>query len=95
MNSNNKTSLTAELTIVNKRGLHTRASAKFVQTASKFSSEIILKKGELEANGKSIMGILTLAAEQGSKVLVVVHGPDQEEALKELSDLINNGFGED
>lgn len=82
-------------TIVNSRGLHARAAAKFVKTASAFQSEITIKKGARQANGKSIMGILTLAAPKGTQVLVSADGSDAEQALSALVALINQGFDEE
>ena len=82
-------------TIVNKLGLHARASALFVRTASQFTSDIKLGRDGVEVNGKSIMGIMMLAAAKGSVVSLKVEGTDEAEAIKSLGDLINNGFGED
>lgn len=81
--------------IVNRLGLHARAAAQFVQTASKFSSEVTLTKDEMEVNGKSIMGILLLAAPKGTEVSVAVEGHDEEQAMNVIADLIEDGFGED
>lgn len=77
-----------EVIIKNKLGLHARPAATFVQAANKFESEITLKKASQEVNGKSIMGIMMLAAKKGSKVLVVAYGPDAEKAVEELSGLL-------
>ncbi len=77
-----------EVIIKNKLGLHARPAAIFVQTANKFESEITLKKSNQEVNGKSIMGIMMLAARKGSKVQVTADGPDAEEAIEELSGLL-------
>ncbi|RKX20235.1 MAG: HPr family phosphocarrier protein, partial [Candidatus Zixiibacteriota bacterium] len=71
-----------EVTIINKLGLHARPAALLVKTASKFISEIYLKKGTLEVNGKSIMGVMMLAAEKGARITVVTDGPDEKSALK-------------
>lgn len=81
--------------IVNKLGLHARASALFVKTASRFSSDIKLGKEGIEVNGKSIMGIMMLAAAKGSRVSLTVDGIDEAEAHKTLGELIDNGFGEE
>lgn len=89
------TSLEKTYTIRNKLGLHARAAALFVQLANKFDSEVLVRKGDQEVNGKSIMGILILAATQGSKVTLRVEGSDAEAALMSLGDLIDRGFGED
>lgn len=83
-----------ELLITNKLGLHARAAGKFVEAASRFDSEIWLVKGKNRVNGKSIMGILTLAAANGEIVVMEVDGPDEEKALKTLKDLVRSGFGE-
>jgi len=87
--------LEQEFTIVNKLGLHARASALLVKTASRFSSEIKIEREGVEVNGKSIMGIMMLAAAKGSVIRVKVAGDDEAEALVTLGELINNGFGED
>ncbi|KAA0895335.1 HPr family phosphocarrier protein [Oryzomonas rubra] len=84
-----------ECTIVNKLGLHARASALFVKTASRFVSEIRLEKEGIEVNGKSIMGIMMLAASKGTTVRLSANGDDEEEALQTMEDLIANGFGEE
>ncbi len=84
-----------EYTIVNKLGLHARASALLVKTASRFSSDIKIEREGVEVNGKSIMGIMMLAAAKGSAIRVRVEGADEAEALDTLGELINNGFGED
>ena len=82
------------VTIINKLGLHARAAAKFVQIASSFESEINVRSGTREANGKSIMGIMMLAAAKGSKLDILTSGTDEEEALTMLENLINDRFGE-
>jgi phosphocarrier protein HPr len=87
--------LEQEFTIVNKLGLHARASALLVKTASRFSAEIKIEREGVEVNGKSIMGIMMLAAAKGSVIRVKVAGDDEAEALATLGELINNGFGED
>lgn len=83
-----------DLIIVNKLGLHARAAAKFVQLASQFQSEITLAKDGITANGKSIMGILMLAAEKGSSVTLAVDGDDAAAAFAALKKIIKDGFGE-
>lgn len=83
-----------EIEIVNRLGLHARAAAKFVKLASSFSSEITLTRDGETVNGKSIMGILMLAAAKGTKVLLAVKGLDQDAAFQELKALILDGFGE-
>ncbi|OGR30369.1 MAG: phosphocarrier protein HPr [Desulfuromonadaceae bacterium GWB2_53_15] len=87
--------LQQEFVIVNKLGLHARASALFVKTASRFTSEIRLAKEGVEVNGKSIMGIMMLAASKGTTVLLTVNGPDEADAMQTIGDLIVNGFGEE
>jgi phosphocarrier protein len=84
-----------EFLIVNKLGLHARASALFVKTASRFASEIKLSKEGVEVNGKSIMGIMMLAASKGVTVRLTVDGEDEVEAMGAMGELIDNGFGED
>lgn len=81
--------------ISNKLGLHARASARLVSTAGQFSSEISLIKESIEVNGKSIMGIMMLAASKGTELLVRAEGSDAEKALDAIEELINNRFGED
>lgn len=87
--------LQKEFTIVNKLGLHARASALFVKTASRFVSEVKLSKESVEVNGKSIMGIMMLAASKGTTVKLTVNGPDEEEGMQVIGDIITNGFGEE
>jgi phosphocarrier protein len=82
-------------TIVNRLGLHARAAALLVKTASRFSSEITIKKEDMEVNGKSIMGILLLAAPKGSDILLMIDGSDEELAMQQLAELIEDGFGEE
>ncbi|MDP8298784.1 MAG: HPr family phosphocarrier protein [Candidatus Tantalella remota] len=77
-----------ELTVKNKSGLHARPAALFVQIANKFDSDITIIKEEHEVNGKSIMGILMLAAEKGAKVTIIADGDDAEAALEELSEIL-------
>ena len=84
-----------ECTIKNKLGFHARAAVKFVQLASKFKSDVKVVKDDIEVNGKSIMGVLMLAASKGTKIKIIVDGEDEKEAIKSLVELIENGFGED
>lgn len=84
-----------DIVIANKLGIHARPAARFVQLTSRFSSDIILKRGEEEVNGKSIMGVLMLAASQGSTVTVIARGADAETAMAEIEALIKSKFGED
>ena len=80
--------------IVNKLGLHARPSALLVTTASKFVSEIHFTKDGLRVNGKSIMGVMMLAAEQGSDIIIEADGIDEEKAAEALAEVINSGFNE-
>lgn len=82
-------------TIVNERGLHARAAAKFVKCANAYHAEIFVRKGSRQINGKSIMGILTLAAACGSHIAIRAEGDDAEEAVKDLEQLIESGFYEE
>ena len=80
--------------IINKLGLHARASAKFVSTASRYQSHLDVTKQSQTVNGKSIMGVMMLAASQGSELTLQIDGPDEEEMKLALVELINNRFGE-
>jgi len=82
------------ITIINKLGMHARASAKFVSLASEFTAEITLKRNGQQVNGKSIMGIMMLAAAKGVEVELCADGKDEKKALEALAELINNRFGE-
>ena len=86
---------TAAVQIVNKLGMHARASAKFVTLAAQFKSDVTLGRNGQNANGKSIMGIMMLAAGKGSQVDLTVNGDDEEQAMQALIGLIDNRFGED
>jgi len=81
-------------TIINKLGLHARAAAKFVSQASLFDSEILLKRNDREVNGKSIMGVMMLAAAKGSDIELIIDGKDEKQAMQSLLELIANRFGE-
>ena len=83
------------LTICNRRGLHARASAKFVKCAGTFDSEITVSKDGQSVGGTSIMGLMMLAAAPGSTIEVTAKGPDAAAALAALADLVECGFGED
>ena len=87
--------LERKFTIQNKLGLHARPAALFVQTANRFNCEIEVRKGRERVNGKSIMGIMTLAAGQGAKITVRATRPDAVHALEEFSNLFSGNFGED
>lgn len=86
---------TRKFTIVNRLGLHARAAALLVKTAARFSAEITIKKEDMEVNGKSIMGILLLAAPKGSDIHLMIEGTDEELAMQHLGELIEGGFGEE
>jgi phosphocarrier protein HPr len=81
--------------IVNRLGLHARPAAEFVKLAARFKAEVRVEKDGLEVNGKSIMGVLMLAAEHGSRLRIQASGSDAEEAVATLSDLVNRGFEEE
>jgi phosphocarrier protein len=87
--------LEQQFTIVNKLGLHARASALLVKTASRFKSDIRIDRDSIEVNGKSIMGIMMLAAAKGSSIMMKIDGEDEVEAMQVLGELIRDGFGED
>ena len=82
-------------TILNDKGLHARASARFVEVVEKFESEVIVEKDGLEASGSSIMGLLMLAASKGTSIKVTLSGSDAEELVLALEELINSKFGEE
>ena len=84
-----------EIEIVNRLGLHARAAAKLVQAASRFKSRVTLTSGQMCADAKSILGVLTLAAGKDTTILLEVSGPDEWEAAEELLALITSRFGED
>jgi phosphocarrier protein HPr len=83
-----------EVTIANKNGLHARPAAEIVKTAAKYKAEITLVRDDLEVNGKSIMGVMMLAAEYGSTLMLRADGPDAEAAVGALATLIESKFGE-
>jgi len=87
--------LTREVEVVNKQGIHARPAALFVKTASKFESEVSIEKNGEVINGKSIIGLLMLAAGQGTKLTLAAQGQDAEKALTELSKLFDDKFNED
>lgn len=86
--------LTREFTITNKLGLHARPAAMFVKVSSAHQSEIWVEKDDEQVNGKSIMGLMMLAAGFGSKLTVTAEGVDAEEAMKQIEALIASGFSE-
>ncbi|NOX88343.1 MAG: HPr family phosphocarrier protein [Calditrichaeota bacterium] len=81
--------------ITNKHGLHARPAAKFVQIAGKYNSDVKVIKDGLEVNGKSIMGVMMLAAEPGSEIILQIEGDDEEQAFKALLNLIQSNFDEE
>jgi len=81
--------------IINKLGLHARASAKFVSLASEFAAEITLKRNSQQINGKSIMGIMMLAAAKGAEIEICADGEDEKKAIESLTELVNDRFGEE
>jgi phosphocarrier protein len=85
----------AEIQVANRLGLHARAAARFVHLANRFDSRISVSKEGSRVDGKSILGLLTLAACQGTRLLVEAQGPDEERALRELVQLVRDRFGED
>lgn len=87
--------LVKEITIINKLGLHARASAKLTRLASQFQSEVWLMRNGRRVNAKSIMGVMTLAANKGSTIAIEIAGADEAEAMQALTALINDCFGED
>jgi phosphocarrier protein HPr len=83
-----------EVEIINKLGLHARASTKLTQVASQFASQIWIERGSRRVNAKSIMGVMMLAASKGSKITLEASGEDETQAIDVLIELINNRFGE-
>ena len=83
-----------EVTIKNRTGLHTRPAAMLVKTAAKFKSEFFIVKDGMQINGKSSIGVMTLAAEQGSKLLLQFDGEDEQAAVEAVAALFENGFEE-
>jgi phosphocarrier protein len=87
--------LVRELAIVNKRGLHARASAKFVQCVERFDAEVTVSRGAETVGGTSIMGLMALTAAPGTTITVTVRGRDAETALAAIAALVESGFGEE
>jgi phosphocarrier protein len=83
-----------QITVKNRAGLHTRPAATLVKTAAKFQAEFFIVKDSIEINGKSIIGVMTLAAEQGSALILRFDGPDEEQAAVAIVDLFERGFDE-
>lgn len=86
--------ISRELVVTNKMGIHARPAAMFVKVASKFDADVFVEKDGERVNGKSIMGLMMLAAGHGSVVTVIAEGSDAEEALKALQDLVDRNFEE-
>jgi phosphocarrier protein HPr len=84
-----------DLLIINKRGLHARASAKFVQMVERFTSEVWVTRGSETVGGRSIMGLMMLAAGPGTTIKVSAKGPDAEAALKAITELVESKFNEE
>ena len=82
------------ISILNALGMHARAAAKFVHTAGRFSAHITVARGEREVDGKSIMGLLLLAAAQGSTIRIIADGHDEDQAIAALCELVRRGFDE-
>lgn len=87
--------ISRNVNIINRLGLHARAATRLVNCASEFKAEILVKKGTRSVNGKSIMGVLTLAAAIGTELTIEADGGDEDLAMAALIQLINNRFGED
>jgi phosphocarrier protein HPr len=83
------------LKIQNELGLHARPASLFVKTAAKFKADVYISKDDQEVNGKSIMGVMMLAAEMGSEILLRIDGEDEKEALAALTELLNRKFDEE
>ena len=88
-------SVSKKIEIINKLGLHARAAAQFVKLASNFSSHIEIEKNQQRVNGKSIMGVMMLAASKGSQITIYAEGEDENDSIIKLEELINNRFNED
>jgi phosphocarrier protein len=86
--------ISRQLTVVNELGLHARAAARFVSVASRFTSQIRVTRGHRTMDGKSILGLLLLAAARGSELTVTADGPDEAEAIAALGSLVERGFAE-
>jgi phosphocarrier protein HPr len=86
--------ISKKVLISNALGLHARAAASLVKTSNRFISEITIKRNETTVNGKSIMGVLMLAASKGTEIEIIVDGEDESEAVEAIISLINNKFGE-
>ena len=92
---NNVNELTQTVEIINKLGMHARAAAKFVNTASTFASHVDVERNGHRINGKSIMGVMMLAASKGSEIILYISGEDADDCMQSLTTLIQNRFDED
>lgn len=86
--------ITRDVTVTNRAGLHTRPASMIVRTAAKFDADFYIQKDGYEINGKSIIGVMTLAAEQGATLTIILEGEDEEEAAEAIEALFKEGFGE-
>jgi phosphocarrier protein len=84
-----------EVTVKNKAGIHTRPASMIVRTASRFDADVYIQKDDYEINGKSVIGVMTLAAEQGATLTLIFEGDDEEEAAEAVVALFEDGFGEE
>ena len=87
--------ITREVTVTNPAGIHTRPASMIVRTASKFDADIFIQKDHYEINGKSVIGVMTLAAEQGATLTLIVNGDDEKAAADALVQLFESSFGEE
>ena len=83
-----------DVEIINKLGLHARASAKLTQLAAKYQCDVVMSRNNRKVNAKSIMGVMMLAAGKGSKIVVEISGPDEEQAMEAIAKLVSDYFGE-
>jgi len=89
------TEIVEKLRIVNVKGLHARASAKFVETLERYHSTVRVQRDDMKVTGRSIMGLLMLGASQGTNIIVTISGQDSQECFNALKNLIDSGFGEE
>ena len=87
--------VTREVQVINKAGLHTRPASLIVREAARFSADFYIQKDGYEINGKSIIGVMTLAAEQGAELTLTFDGDDEEDAANAIEKIFNDGFGEE
>lgn len=84
-----------EVILMNKLGIHVRPASLIAKTASRYKSNFIIRKGDTEVNGKSVMGVMMLAAGQGTKLELIAEGVDEQELMEEIVQLFENNFGEE